>query len=98
MTKIDLLQSSEQDLRAMAETLFRQWFIEEAKEDWEELSVSDIAIHVKENVNPSKDPSRPFITFSLPAFDSGQKPTSELGSEFLATNTEFPRIEFLCHS
>ena len=82
--KIDLLHRQNKTLEAMAETLFRQWFIEEAKEDWEELSVSDIAIHVKENVNPSKDPLETFYHFSLPAFDSGQKPTSELGSEILS--------------
>ncbi len=34
--KIDLLQQQNQTLEALAETLFRQWFIEEAKEDWEE--------------------------------------------------------------
>ena len=34
--KIDLLHRENKTLEAMAETLFRQWFIEEAKEDWEE--------------------------------------------------------------
>ncbi|OYQ73921.1 restriction endonuclease subunit S [Wohlfahrtiimonas sp. G9077] len=33
--KIDLLQRQNETLEKMAETLFRQWFIEEAKEDWE---------------------------------------------------------------
>lgn len=33
--KIDLLHRQNETLEAMAETLFRQWFIEEAKEDWE---------------------------------------------------------------
>ena len=33
--KIDLLQCQNETLEKMAETLFRQWFIEEAKEDWE---------------------------------------------------------------
>ncbi|ECF7044587.1 restriction endonuclease subunit S [Salmonella enterica subsp. enterica] len=82
--KIDLLHRQNKTLEAMAETLFRQWFIEEAKEEWEAFSVSDIAIHVKDNVNPSKDPLKTFYHFSLPAFDSGQKPTSELGSEILS--------------
>lgn len=26
----------------MAETLFRQWFIEEAKEDWEEVQLKEL--------------------------------------------------------
>lgn len=35
--KIDLLQRQNATLEAMAETLFRQWFIEEAQEDWKKL-------------------------------------------------------------
>lgn len=36
--KIDLLYRQNKTLEAMAETLFRQWFIEEAEEDWGEMS------------------------------------------------------------
>ena len=39
--KIDLLNRENATLEGMAETLFRQWFIEEAKEDWEEKSLLD---------------------------------------------------------
>lgn len=39
--KIDLLHRQNKTLEAMAETLFRQWFIEEAKEDWGEVPLSD---------------------------------------------------------
>lgn len=41
--KIDLLNRENATLEAMAEALFRQWFIEEAKEDWEENPLSSIA-------------------------------------------------------
>ena len=41
--KIDLLHRQNKTLEAMAETLFRQWFVEEAKEDWEEGCLEDIA-------------------------------------------------------
>lgn len=34
--KIDLLHRENKTLEAMAETLFRKWFIEDAKEEWEE--------------------------------------------------------------
>lgn len=34
--KIDLLHRQNQTLESLAQTLFRQWFIEEAKEEWEE--------------------------------------------------------------
>ena len=40
--KIDLLHRQNKTLEAMAETLFRQWFIEEAKEDWKETKVLDV--------------------------------------------------------
>lgn len=39
--KIDLLHRQNKTLEAMAETLFRQWFIEEAKEDWEEFELNE---------------------------------------------------------
>ena len=41
--KIDLLHRQNQTLESIAETLFRQWFIEEAKEEWEEKPLSKIA-------------------------------------------------------
>ena len=41
--KIDLLHRQNKTLEAMAETLFRQWFIEEAKEDWEIFQLQDLA-------------------------------------------------------
>ena len=41
--KIDLLHRQNQTLEAMAETLFRQWFVVEAQEDWEEKPLSQIA-------------------------------------------------------
>ena len=41
--KIDLLHRQNTTLERMAETLFRQWFVEEAQEDWEELRLDNIA-------------------------------------------------------
>lgn len=40
--KIDLLHRQNKTLEAMAETLFRQWFIEEAEEDWKDTKVLDL--------------------------------------------------------
>lgn len=37
--KIDLLNRQNATLEKMAETLFRQWFVEEAKEEWEETTL-----------------------------------------------------------
>ncbi len=40
--KIDLLHRENKTLEAMAETLFRQWFIEEAKDDWEHTKLGEV--------------------------------------------------------
>jgi len=40
--KIDLLHRQNKTLEQMAETLFRQWFVEEAKEDWENIKITDL--------------------------------------------------------
>ena len=40
--KIDLLHQQNKTLEAMAETLFRQWFVEEAEEAWEEVLLGDL--------------------------------------------------------
>ena len=42
--KIDLLRRENKTLEAMAETLFRQWFVQEPDEKWEEKPLSAIAI------------------------------------------------------
>ena len=40
--KIDLLHRQNKTLESMAETLFRQWFIEEAREGWEDGTIADL--------------------------------------------------------
>lgn len=47
--KIDLLHRQNKTLEAMAETLFRQWFVEEAQDDWEEKELKDILEFVVDN-------------------------------------------------
>jgi type I restriction enzyme S subunit len=41
--KIDLLHRQNKTLEQLAQTLFRQWFVEEAEESWEVVKVSDVA-------------------------------------------------------
>jgi type I restriction enzyme S subunit len=54
--KINLLHRQNKTLEAIAETLFRQWFVEEAKEDWEEGKLENV-ISVKGGTTPStKEP------------------------------------------
>ena len=40
--KIDLLHRENATLEQMAETLFRQWFVVEAKEEWEDVLLGDL--------------------------------------------------------
>lgn len=58
--KIDLLHRQNKTLEAMAETLFRQWFVEEADESWEEVTLGYFADNIRDNVK----------TESLSAFDT----------------------------
>ena len=55
--KIDLLRRENATLEQMAETMFRQWFVVERKEEWEEGKLGDI-LTVKGGTTPStKEPS-----------------------------------------
>jgi type I restriction enzyme S subunit len=40
--KIDLLHRQKITLEALVETLYRQWFVEEAEDDWEETNLYDV--------------------------------------------------------
>ena len=77
--KIDLLHRENATLEQMAETMFRQWFVEESKEEWEEGTIVDFAKHCKDSINPQKHPDTVFLHYSIPAYDDGKKPTTETG-------------------
>lgn len=47
--KIDLLHRQNKTLEALAETLFRQWFVEEADESWEEKALNELLEFVVDN-------------------------------------------------
>lgn len=52
--KIDLLHRQNATLEKMAETLFRQWFVEEAKEEWEEGTLSYFADFYNGKTRPNE--------------------------------------------
>jgi type I restriction enzyme S subunit len=79
--KIDLLHRQNATLEKMAETLFRQWFVEEAKEDWLMGKISDYAYHLKDSILPQKKQLTYFYHYSIPAFDNNKNPIKELGQE-----------------
>lgn len=51
--KIDLLHRENKTLERMAEALFRQWFVEEASDDWEECTLNDLCIEIASGGTPS---------------------------------------------
>src|SRR5690625_1114071 len=63
--KIDLLHRQNETLEAMAETLFREWFIEQADEDWEEGTLDDL-IEIKYG-----KAHRKLLDGNIPVYGSG---------------------------
>jgi type I restriction enzyme S subunit len=106
--KIDLLHRQNKTLEAMAETLFRQWFVEEAQEDWEETPFSHFVENIKVPMTPEKLVGRKYIPidelpmkrFGLPtARPIEEAQTSLIGFEkgdilFGAMRAYFHRVNF----
>lgn len=63
--KIDLLHRQNKTLEQLAETLFRQWFVEEAKEEWEHGVLSDLV-----DVKYGKDHKK-LLDGNIPVYGSG---------------------------
>ncbi|EMI25093.1 restriction endonuclease subunit S [Rhodopirellula europaea] len=63
--KIDLLHRQNKTLEAMAETLFRQWFVEDASEDWPKFDLGELC-QIKIGRTP---PRKEFHWFSTDAED-----------------------------
>lgn len=49
--KIDLLHRQNKTLEQMAETLFRQWFVEEEKDEWSETVIDQVALINPETIS-----------------------------------------------
>ena len=89
--KIDLLHRENATLEALAETLFRHYFIETPNPDWKEGKVSDIAIHCKDSINPQKHFDEFFSHYSIPAYDNGKRPTEEQGQNIQSNKYVIPQ-------
>lgn len=57
--KIDLLQRQNKTLEQLAETLFRQWFVEEADESWEIGTLASVASFLNGKARPKEEGSIP---------------------------------------
>lgn len=87
--KIDLLHRQNKTLEQLAETLFRQWFVEEAEESWEVGTIDDV-VSMKGGTTPSTteqkywdgnihwtSPRDLSNTISIFLFDTSRKITEE---------------------
>lgn len=80
--KIDLLARQNATLEALAQTYFRQWFLEGNENA--PIPVSNIATLDNNSVNPGRQPLELFYHYSIPAFDNSQTPVIELGKAILS--------------
>ncbi len=88
--KIDLLHRQNETLEKMAETLFRQWFIEEAEEEWEEGKLGDILQTIESGSRP-KGGIDPNLTNGIASI--GAESINGIGT-FDFSKTRFVPIEF----
>jgi type I restriction enzyme S subunit len=105
--KIELNRRMNRTLEAIAQAVFRHWFVEnEEAEGWEVGKFSDISFIARDVINPAQFPSEVFNHYSIPAYDEKRFPISELGSQIKSSkfvvlnncvlisklNPEIPRI------
>ena len=94
--KIELNRRMNETLEAMAQAIFKKWFIEPTKkgklpEGWREGKVGDLCSESRVTINPREFIEELFDHYSIPAFDEGRTPKAEIGnaiksSKFLVLN------------
>ena len=94
--KIDLLHRQNKTLEALAETLFRQWFVEEAEEGWETKAIEDLIIFdprekVSSNIEYTLFDMKCLSDSSM-AISEGIKRTVNSGSSFRNGDTLLAKI------
>jgi type I restriction enzyme S subunit len=78
--KIDLLHRQNKTLEAMAEALFRQWFVEEAEEGWSQRPLSTIATYLNGvacQKYPAKDPANRLPVLKIKELSTGITDSSD---------------------
>ena len=90
--KIDLLHRENATLEQMAETLFRQWFVEEAKEEWEEIVLGDV-IKTTSGGTPSRKHSEYYENGTVNWVKS-----KELDGSFISSTEELITEEAVANS
>lgn len=81
--KIELNRQMNETLEALAQTLFKNWFVDAAAiklpKGWREGTVGEIANLSRDGINPGEFPDEVFAHYSIPAFDEGKSPKQEKG-------------------
>jgi type I restriction enzyme S subunit len=90
--KIDLLHRQNKTLEAMAEVLFRQWFVEKAKDDWKEKTLGELlTITSSKRIFYSE-----YVTSGVPFYRSKEiielQNTGTTTSELCISNERFNEI------
>jgi type I restriction enzyme, S subunit len=100
--KIECNRRINQMLEAMAQTLYKHWFVdfgsfksselqdtelEEIPSGWEVVPFSHFVSISSQTVNPQLFPSELFSHFSIPAYDEGKVPSIEEGKSVLSGKT-----------
>lgn len=83
--KIELNRRMNEALEAMAQALFKSWFVDaiqnEIPKGWREGKVEELATLSREAINPNEFPDETFDHYSIPAFDEGRLPKTEHGGQ-----------------
>lgn len=99
--KIELNRRMNETLEGIAQALWGEWFGkyasggEELPDGWRWGVISDLVIHSKESITPSKSPDKEYNHFSLPAFDSNQSPERTIGEHILSNKFKVKRYSIL---
>ncbi len=103
--KIELNRRMNRTLEAMAQALFKNWFVDfepfrdQGMQDsplgpiprgWRVGTVSDIAVLRRQSISPSDFPDEVFDHYSIPAFDEGRMPKVEKGEQIKSNKFQVP--------
>ena len=79
--KIELNRRISQTLEAIAQAIFKSWFVDLSAADLVTVPLSELALMKTSAVHPSKSPDRLFEYFSIRPFDDARLPVLQLGGE-----------------
>lgn len=82
------------NLELQAQALYKQWFVDNRSDDWEEIKLGDIIEISKKSITPSQFENTIFEHYSFPAYDDRKQPTFDRGqdiksSKFVINNGMF---------